>query len=387
MGLVFKALAPVRYVLNLLLPFTKPATPIWRDILHSVVLCTLLYYGPEISRLWWVEEERREIPDDGRHQEPINVADDTNPVPEAGPGQVEVCQTFYHHLTETDLIRQIPRAPTPPTQPNRFQYVEDDSDADDRPPHPAPDAEDLLPAPVHPLQQIFPHIFPNIAAPDNPMEFPPPPPPPPQPPQRPQRPQPPPPAQRGDRTVGKKKSASLQRKEERRAYNEFMRSQGNAAREAIAAEQAERAGRDAEEKRRREEYVRQTEERQRKEREERMRREREAEEERREVVERAEREVRRRGAVRLVELAARGKKGRDEAWVEGVLKRGGVLGKGNGAVIMITETGWLVRVDEGRMAKFWEAASKEAEVKDKLEMEDMAAVLGRVLVQQSREKG
>lgn len=186
--------------------------------------------------------------------------------------------------------------------------------------------------------------------------------------------------------MGKKKAASMERKENRRRYNEFMRSQGDAARAAMAAEMEERAERDAEEKRRRDEYVRHAEEKQRKEREEKVRREKEEEEERREVVQGAERALNERGAVRLAELARGSRKSRDEPWVEGVLRRGGVVGKGKGVIIMITKTGWLVKVDRSVMDKFWAATSKQAESKDKVDLVDMAALLGHIVVQRAQTK-
>ena len=43
-------------ILNVLLPFTKAGTPLYQDVLHTAVLCTLLYFAPHYLEV----KERRQ---------------------------------------------------------------------------------------------------------------------------------------------------------------------------------------------------------------------------------------------------------------------------------------------------------------------------------------
>jgi len=154
------------------------------------------------------------------------------------------------------------------------------------------------------------------------------------------------------REVGKKKAASLARRDQRRAYHEFQRQQGEQQRARDAEGAAEREAELARERERRAQTEAELREREAREREEKRAREAEA----------REREVRRReGAARTVRegLAERGMVrlagvqesvgGVDEAWVEGIVRASGVLGERDGSVTLLTGGGWVVRVSREDM--------------------------------------
>jgi hypothetical protein len=42
-------MASLFHAFNALLPFTNPSTPLWRDIIHTLVLCTALYLAPNVD--------------------------------------------------------------------------------------------------------------------------------------------------------------------------------------------------------------------------------------------------------------------------------------------------------------------------------------------------
>ncbi|KAF8473557.1 hypothetical protein BDZ91DRAFT_759930 [Kalaharituber pfeilii] len=177
------------------------------------------------------------------------------------------------------------------------------------------------------------------------------------------------------RTVGTKKAASLARRDQRRAYNEFIRSQALAAAEAARAVEEELQEKQFEEKRRRALAEEEIDARREKERLQRLEREREEERRWREDVEAIKREVmsgaggagrgRRAWNIKrdLVPLV----KGRNDRWVVETLEREGLVGTregdggggGNGDIGewemgMVTGKGWYVIVGKRDIEKVYE---------------------------------
>lgn len=174
------------------------------------------------------------------------------------------------------------------------------------------------------------------------------------------------------RTVGAKKARSLARRDQRRAYHEFLQSQQSERRrqaEAIAEEEEERI---YEVKRKRAAEEEEITKRKMKEKEERIEAERKRQEERKRDVEK----------VKGVVTARKGKKAwsleglakmveRDEAWVREVLKLEGLVGGKEGEWRMITGEGWYVVVGEAELGVLY----RELEKRGKMEWGEMARVL------------
>lgn len=179
------------------------------------------------------------------------------------------------------------------------------------------------------------------------------------------------------RTVGAKKARSLARRDQRRAYHEFLQSQQSerARQAAVVAEEDEE--RLFEEKRRRalaeEEIValRQSV------KEERARAESKREEEQRRDLEKVRDTVTARSAGKIawsVDGLARLVR-RDEAWVRGALKSEGLLGCKGNEVRMITEEGWYLVVGEAELRVLYE----EIEKRGKMEWVEMAKILEKAI--------
>ncbi|QRC91882.1 hypothetical protein JI435_020640 [Parastagonospora nodorum SN15] len=58
-------------LLNFLLPFTKPGTPLAQDIVHTAVLCGTLYYAPQIAE-WYNARQHRDAPPDAPDEDTIH---------------------------------------------------------------------------------------------------------------------------------------------------------------------------------------------------------------------------------------------------------------------------------------------------------------------------
>lgn len=52
-------------LLNFLLPFTKPGTPILQDLVHTAILCGTLYYGPQIAE-WYNAQQTPQVEQPGK---------------------------------------------------------------------------------------------------------------------------------------------------------------------------------------------------------------------------------------------------------------------------------------------------------------------------------
>ncbi|OAL04825.1 hypothetical protein IQ06DRAFT_101497 [Phaeosphaeriaceae sp. SRC1lsM3a] len=307
-------------LLNFLLPFTNPSTPLVQDLVHTAVLCGTLYYAPQIAE-WYNTRQH--------HDHTHNIAENEDihqPGIDAGQGD------------EVEEERIPPREDIPLDERLVLQPSDDEDD-----PVPPP----LAPTPPHNHQDA--HAPPLPQAHDDPFA--------------------PGPANPNanvprntpaNRTVGAKKAKSLARKDQRRAYHEFHRQEaelrrlreqeGAEEREAeLAAERERRAKIEADI------AAKEREERQRRKEEE--RREAEEESERRErVVSRVRREVNQRGCVDLLEEGR--KEGKDRTWVVRLIKASGLLAQlsAEGSRVMITGDAWLVRVNEEIMAQAYRDA-------------------------------
>lgn len=173
------------------------------------------------------------------------------------------------------------------------------------------------------------------------------------------------------RTVGAKKARSLARRDQRRAYHEFLQSQqSERARQAavIAEEEEERV---FEEKRRRALAEEEIIAKRQSVKEERARAEKKREEEQRRDVSRVRDTVLARekiawnvgGLARMVQ--------RDEAWIRAALKSEGLLGWKGTEMRMITEEGWYLVVGEAHLKVLY----GEIERRGKMEWGEMAKVL------------
>ena len=319
MDAIYLIIITIRRALNALLPFTDPSTPLLQDITHTLVLCTALYFAPVIleRRLDHSPNPTPPSLDVAANIEGEDVGVDTRGIDNAD-ADAELEHLHPQAIIDADEledeeIEPPPLAPTPP--PLQAAGV---------PPPPFPDTDDAGEGPAHLLGN-----------------------------------QPRPTPQ--NRTIGAKKAKSLARKDQRRAYHEFVRQRSEAQRLADAEGAKEREEAMREEKQRRAAAEMEIEERARREREARReeeRREAEAERLRRERVVDAVREgLELRGLVDLKEVGRN--EGRDVQWVERLARASGLVGgkevKG-GICTMITGTGWAVKVDEAVMRKVYARA-------------------------------
>ena len=298
-------------LLNFLLPFTKPGTPITQDLIHTAILCGTLYYAPQIAD--WYSAQQPGTTTNSHEQ-----GEDTHQpaaIAEAHAEQVEPPLDENLILQNDDNDGHVGRPPLAPTPPNQAEHQQP----------PAPHVQDI------PEQAE--------AGPAN------------------DRPRPTP----QNRAVGAKKAKSLARKDQRRAYHEFHRQEAELRRlqEAEGAEEREAAL--AAEKARRARIEAVIAEREREEREERKReveREQAEEAERRErVVQTVRQSVEDTGCVNLVDVAWA--EGKDRVWVERLVRASGLLAQlqRDGTHAVITSQAWLVRVD----AQLMQRAYAEAE--------------------------
>lgn len=363
-------------LLNFLLPFTRPGTPLSQDLLHTAVLCGTLYFAPQIGEWYNAQQQQQQQrqqqqQQDGRspsEQEEENNASNQADNSEFGNGDVEgdepplderlVLQDDGEGDNGTSVARP-PRAPTPP--PMRHQAHVEDDDGDGHPARP--------PNPHHPRHHHHQDEDPDLFAP-GPANPPPP-----------QNPRAPP----THRTVGTKKAKSLARKDQQRAYNEWLRQEAEIRRRQEDEGREEREAALALERERRaaaEEVIRA------KEREERealkREREREAEEEaerRERVVSYVRRKIEEEGCVDLVDAAW--KEGKDRTWVERLVRASGLLAQlqTEGSRVILTGRDWLVKIDEQVIAKAYAEAERFGQDHGgKLGFEDFGNILEKVVL-------
>lgn len=331
-------LSTVRRTLNLLLPFTHPNTPLVQDLIHTTVLITTLYYAPQIADYY--NSHYRPIPPPA----PPNEGD-TVPI----DGQVDG-----------------PAADLPDAHLDDEWVLQDDGDNEDGGIEPPPLAPTPPPGHMHnPLQEdgAWQNDFANgDPGPAN------------------DRPQP----TRANRVIGAKKAKSLARRDQRRAYHEFHRSQAEQRKLADEAGREEREAALAQEKARRAEVESLLAEEKRErlawEREQ-KRKEAEEEHQRRErVVEKVKERILLKGAVDLVDAAI--EEGKDKVWVERLVRASGMLSqteKGGGK-FMITGEGWLVKIDAELMQKAYEEAASFGDSRDgKVSFANFGGILEKVV--------
>ena len=316
-------------LLNFLLPFTKPGTPIFQDIIHTAILCGTLYYAPQIAE-WYNTRQLGNITDG------------------IGPNEWRDTQETRSNDAQ-DLPQEIPLQNG---QPGLQAHVEDE--AEPAVPQPGP-AEQQPPAPPFDLPE-------GEAGPVN------------------ERPRPTP----QNRAVGAKKAKSLARKDQRRAYHEFHRQEAELRRLQDAEGKEEREAALAAEKQRRAAAEAEIIERERREREERRKeveREQQEEVERRgRVVQCVREEMVKVGCVDLVDVAWR--EGKDRAWVERLVKASGVLGQlvEDDSKVLITGQGWLVKVDRDILERAYKEADRFGEAHEgKVGFEEFGGMLERAV--------
>ncbi|KAL5373632.1 hypothetical protein DPSP01_012569 [Paraphaeosphaeria sporulosa] len=315
-------LSTVQRTLNLLLPFTHPGTPLFQDLIHTAVLITTLYYAPQIAD-YYNAHYRPSSPHTPRNE------GNTAPI----DGQVDG-----------------PPADIPDAPLDDAWVLQDDGDNEDAGLEPPPLAPTPPPGQLHnppPEDGVWQNDFaPGDPGPAN------------------DRPQ----ATRANRVIGAKKAKSLARRDQRRAYHEFHRSQAEQRKLAEEAGREEREAALAQEKARRAEVEAQLAEEKRErlawEREQ-KRKEAEEEHQRRErVVEKVREEIVRKGAVDLVDVAI--EEGKDKVWVERLVRASGMLSQmeKGGAKVMITGEGWLVKIDAELMRTVYEEAASFGNSRD-----------------------
>ncbi|KAL1598793.1 hypothetical protein SLS60_007935 [Paraconiothyrium brasiliense] len=315
-------LSTVQRTLNLLLPFTNSETPLVQDLIHTALLITTLYYAPQIADYCnahhWPAPLFTTV--DDANSAPIE-RNANGPAPHVPDGLLDEDWVLQDDGDNDEAgIEPPPHAPTPPpAQPHnpRIEDVAWQNDFANGDPGPAND-----------------------------------------------RPQP----TRANRVIGAKKAKSLARRDQRRAYHEFHRSQAEQRRLAEEAGREEREAALAEEKARRAEVesllAEEKRERQAWEREQ-KRKEADDEHQRRErVVKKVKEEIARKGAVDLVEAAI--EEGKDNLWLERLVRASGMLSQmenGEGKV-MITGEGWLVKIDAKIMQMAYEEAASFGDSRD-----------------------
>ncbi|GAM87438.1 hypothetical protein ANO11243_054620 [Dothideomycetidae sp. 11243] len=301
--------------LNRLLPFATPGTPLIQDLVHLGVVCTLLYFAPQIQSLVqdWTRSQEAGPSREERTEAPPVVTDGVAPEVDADTRQADLQEG-----TGTDRVEEVN---IPPTH--------------HEPPPPAPGAEGPAFEAPEPLAD---HAFHGVEAG---------------------------PSTGRARAVGAKKAKSLARRDQRRAYNEFVRSQSEAQRARDNEGRAEREAELAAEQARRKAVEDELRERERAEREERR-----VEEERQRELERRRRE----GAVGLVRegLNLRGwvelegvasSMGKSVEWMEGLVRASGLLREKKGEeVVFITEGKVAVRVTSKDMDECWKIVGARVNV-------------------------
>ena len=308
--------------LNRLLPFATPGTPLVQDVVHLAVICVALYYAPQIQRLCQqqLNGNRVEGPAQGAPGEAL------------GRDQAHPYDDQPHERQDEVNVNDFRPVVAQEGRDHDLQLAQDE------PPHVNDDFNDGLAGPADPQN----HLQADRQAPQS-------------------------------RQVGAKKAKSLARRDQRRAYHEFMRSQGEAERARDAEGAAEREAEMAAQRQRRAEAEAAIVAREatvRTERRDKERREREAEARRRdEAVAFVRKQVDHTGLVRLANVADTVGGGVDAAWAERLVKASGLLGEKGDGMIMLTNSGWVVKIAPEQMEQCYRLA---------LSREDLADEHGRV---------
>ncbi|KAI9863422.1 MAG: hypothetical protein M1813_003864 [Trichoglossum hirsutum] len=325
----------IQRMLDRLLPFTRPGTPLVQDVLHSIVLASIIYFAPRILERQLEQNTRREgIP--ASQDEGVVLE---NEVTDAGQ---------RHEGSDTEA--------------EGHEDLEDDDDFQNHHQIDADIDDTAVPQPpAHPQQ-------PNTSV--NPRT----------------------------RNVGKKKARSLARKDQNRAYHEFMRQQGEAQRARDREIEASLEVELFEEKRRRALLEQELEEKRRIEREakrEEERRRREADVARRQkAISLVHSALESSGYVKITDITKAIGGDIDSAWVERLIRAEGILGltttdtdnETNDTLTTITSTGYIVRITNANMQEAYQRAyANSAESADgKVSFEALGMVLEEDVVRRKR---
>ncbi|KAH0553198.1 hypothetical protein GP486_006625 [Trichoglossum hirsutum] len=335
-------LQSVRRTLDRLLPFTRPDTPLVQDVLHSVVLAVIIYLAPRILERQLernVQREREGIPasrDEGAVVE--NEVIDAGQLHEGSDAEAEGHEDLEDDDDDDDNVQN-------------HNHHQTDADADDD-----DDAAAVPQPPAHPEPPNAPIINPRT------------------------------------RNVGKKKARSLARKDQNRAYHEFMRQQGDAQRARDREIEAELEAELFEEKRRRALVEQELEEKHRLEREAKRdeeRRRREADAARRQkAVSLVRSALESPGFVNTTDITrAVGGADIDSAWVERLVRAEGILGlTADDTLTTVTSTGYIIRITNADMQEAYQRAyaNSAASADGKVSFEALGEVLEKDVV---RRKG
>ncbi|KAI5783590.1 hypothetical protein EDC01DRAFT_212357 [Geopyxis carbonaria] len=176
------------------------------------------------------------------------------------------------------------------------------------------------------------------------------------------------------RTVGPKKMRSIQRRDQRRAYHEFLRSQAEQREEQendLREEEKERAFENA---RRRALVEEEIAERKEKERIEREKAEGKLREREKKDADKLKNLLRGKKCFEVEKLAR--SVGRERPWVEMVLKREALMGVDQGVFRTITRDGWWISVGEEDLEILWGRLKESG----KMSWNDMGSALEEILV-------
>lgn len=305
-------MASLLSVINRLLPFATPGTPLLQDLAHLGAICVLLYFAPQIQD--WSRARAKHT------SEAISSLIDSETIDYESTGQHERPEADAQAQPPAGDRANQPEVALPEPQANGHAAQVEDVDHDD-------DDDD----------NDGPEINGTGGGPSD------------------------------ARNVGAKKAKSLARKDQRRAYNEFMRSQGDAQRARDAEGAAEReAALEAEKKRRAlleaELVAKKAKEREQKREAEQA--EREAEYQRRETaVAIIKSDLLATNMSDLHKVARQVGGDVDEEWVEKVIHASGIIGRKDDVLTMITTTGWAARINESDARAFYQQIAN-ADVSD-----------------------
>jgi hypothetical protein len=287
-------------LINRFLPFATPGTPLLQDLIHLGAICTLLYYAPQIQH--WAQEQQNAI---------------------RAPGEALNDNTVH--------LDNEPPAPYN-EEPREHAFGDDNADQ-----HAAPDDFENVPNDNFEAENAHADIEEGQPGPAGPANT------------------------AAHRNVGAKKAKSLARKDQRRAYNEFMRSQGDAQRAEEAKGAAEREAALAVERERRKAAAAALEAKKAKEREQKREAERKQREEEIRCRELAITLVREalddQRMCDLFKVARQVGGDVDEEWVERIIRSSDLVGMRNGVLTMITSVGWAIRVSQQDVRQLYENAA------------------------------
>jgi hypothetical protein len=298
-------MASIIGIVNRLLPFATPGTPLLQDLVHLGAICTILYYAPQIQH--WAQE---------RQHQHASAGEDT--IGDATPPAADVPDAPHEEDAPRDNAREFNDAPDQHAPVDDFENAQFNNPAE---------------------ENANAHIQEGQAGPAGPANTP------------------------AHRNVGAKKAKSLARKDQRRAYNEFMRSQGDAQRAEEAKGAAEREAAIAADKERRKAAAAVVEAKKAKEREQKREAERKQREEEMKSRELAIRLVREalddEGLCDLFKVAKQVGGDVDEEWVERILRASDLVGMKDGVLTMITSVGWAARVSQQDVRQLYENAATQ----------------------------